>query len=506
MEGEADMTVLSGYEPERVFHFFEEISGIPRGSGNEKAISDYCVQFAKERNLEYTQDDLYNVIIRKPASPGYEKEEPVIFQGHLDMVCEKIQGSSHDFEKDGLSLFVDGDHIRAEGTTLGGDDGIAVAFALALLDDDKILHPTLEVILTVSEEVGMDGASGIDLSGITGRRMLNLDSEEEGVLLAGCAGGNTSCIRLPLSFSEYGGLDCGGSDCGGLDCEAGCKQAARIRISGLQGGHSGVEIIKKRGNANVILGKCLNALQAGGCSFSIISLNGGSKENVIPSQAEAELVIQDFEQAGSILNGVWKTLLEDYRKTDGNLSITLERTECKAEKVFSEETKEKVLRLFSVLPNGIQKMSEDIDGLVETSLNFGVLKTEPEALRMTYSVRSSVGTSKEKLTDCLRREAENLGADFHVSGNYPAWEYKADSGLRRDMVRIYEEMFGRKPEIQIIHAGLECGIFSEKLDGLDCISYGPDIFDIHSVNERMSISSVKRMWEYTLGILKNKNR
>lgn len=490
------MAVLSDYEPKQVFRFFEEISAIPRGSYNEKAVSDYCVQFAKERNLEVYQDGLYNVVIIKPATAGYEEAEPVIIQGHLDMVCEKTADSHHDFTKDGLALYVDGDYIKADGTTLGGDDGIAVAFALAILDDERIEHPRLEVIFTVSEEVGMDGAAGIDLSMISGRRMLNLDSEEEGCLLSGCAGGNSSVIRLPIRYEE-------------IPTKDGCYQMAGnvcdITVSGLLGGHSGVEIDKNRANANIIIGRCLMALKRNQISFDIISLAGGNKENVIPNTASVRLVIYDYAAAVPVVQGLQETLLAEYRNTDGGINLTITLSDVQDDfKIITKETTEKILLLLGGLPNGIQKMSGDIGGLVETSLNLGIMKMENDMFTMAYSVRSSIGGSKESLTDKIRIIAQAAGAELTVRGNYPAWEYKADSRLREDMIRIYEEMYGQKPVVQAIHAGLECGILAEKLPGLDCISFGPNILDIHSVQERMSISSVKRVWEYTLNVLKCK--
>jgi dipeptidase D len=490
------MPVLSNYNPNSVFHFFEEISAIPRGSYNEKAVSDYCVQFAKDRNLEVYQDEIYNVVIIKPASPGYEDAEPVIIQGHLDMVCEKTPGSSHDFERDGLKLYVDGDFIKAEGTTLGGDDGIAVAFALAILDDDSIEHPRLEVVFTVSEEVGMDGAAGIDLSMLRGRRMLNLDSEEEGCLLTGCAGGNSSVVTLPVQYMTVPAGN-GTYQMNGEVCE--------LRVSGLLGGHSGVEIDKNRANANVVIGRCLMAFERTNQKFDLISLGGGHKENVIPNEAFAKVVLYDYPAAEQVISGLQETLLAEYRNTDPDISVTIQKiTEESDYKIVTEQTKYNIMLLLCGMPNGIQKMSGDISGLVETSLNLGIMEMEENVLTMCYSVRSSIGGSKEYITNRIRTIAGCAGATLTVRGDYPAWEYKADSRLREDMVRIYEEMYGQKPVVQAIHAGLECGLLAEKLPGLDCVSFGPNIYDIHSVKERLSISSVQRVWEYTLRVLKCK--
>lgn len=483
------MGVLSALKPEGVWKYFEEICGIPHGSGNEKAVSDYCVSFAKERGLKVWQDEAWNVVIVKEASAGYEDREPLILQGHLDMVCEKKPDCDLDFEKDGLRLAVDGDSVYAEGTTLGGDDGIAVAYALAILDDDRILHPRLEAVFTTNEEVGMDGASALDVSMLKGHTVLNLDSEEEGILLAGCAGGCSAGIALPVLREQRRGVK------------------LLLTVDGLKGGHSGAEIDKGRGNANRLLAVVLTELRKE-TDCGLILAAGGQKDNAIPRESHAELLISEehaeniIQKAENICAAVQKRLKEEYGAADPGLSIRLQRKGTVEAEVFSEETLSHAITLLTALPNGVICMSEDIPGLVQTSLNLGVLKTEQEMLVLRYSVRSSVGAEKEALAEQLCRTAEQEGASVKINGDYPAWEFRKDSPIREDCVRIYKELFGKEPKVEAIHAGLECGILASKIPDLDCVSMGPDMSGIHTTEERLSISSVERMWKYLLELLK----
>lgn len=481
------MRILDGQKPEGVWKYFEDLCGIPHGSYNEKGVSDYCVAFAREHGLEVYQDDAWNVIIIKEASSGYEDAEPLILQGHLDMVCEKKTDCDIDFKKDGLRLKVDGDHVYAEGTTLGGDDGIAVAYALAILDDDRIAHPRLEVIFTTSEEVGMEGATALDVSMLRGRRMLNLDSEEEGILLAGCAGGCSTAVSLPIQRTAASGI------------------GAVIKVTGLLGGHSGVEIDKGRGNANLLLVRTLAGLKKN-VDFQLVSMCGGQKDNAIPRESQAEILIAETvtEKVKEYCAWMDEVLKKEYGATDAGVTVTLEIQEKQEKPALSEAAMKNVLSLVLALPNGIQSMSGDIEGLVETSLNLGIMNTEEHMLKLRYAVRSSVGTAKDWLTDKLCILAAAFGGSAELQGIYPEWEYRRVSGLRDDMVRIYREMFGTEPKVEAVHAGLECGILSSKIPDLDCVSMGPDIRDVHTTEERMSISSVERMWNYILEILKIK--
>ena len=481
------MGVLQGLKPESVWKYFEELCSIPHGSHNEKAVSDYCVAFAKARGLKVYQDDAWNVVIIKEASAGYEDAEPLILQGHLDMVCEKKPDCDFDFKKDGLRLRADGDYVYAEGTTLGGDDGIAVAYGLAILDDDRIVHPRLEVVFTTCEEVGMEGAAALDVSMLKGHTVLNLDSEEEGTLLVGCAGGCSAAIRLPVRRTKGRGVH------------------VCLTVEGLQGGHSGVEIDKGRGNANMLLARGLAGLREVS-DFLLISVAGGQKDNAIPRESRAKLLIPSDKTAAAeeFCRAYDAVLKKEYAAADPGVTVRLEVQEEQESEVLDEASSRKTAALLLSLPNGVQAVSRDMEGLVETSLNLGILETGKDEILLRYSVRSSVETAKSWLTEKMGLIAEFCGGTTELQGNYPAWEYRRDSGLREDMVRIYKQMFGAEPEVKTIHAGLECGILASKIPDMDCVSMGPDMLNIHTTEEKACISSVERMWNYILEILKRK--
>ncbi len=473
-------------EPAKVFHYFEEIAAIPHGSGNTKAISDYLVSFARKRELFCVQDDSNNVIIIKEASKGYEDAEPVIIQGHMDMVCEKESGSSIDFEKDGLSLYVDGDFLRAKGTTLGGDDGIAVAYALAILDSNEILHPRLEVVITVDEEIGMLGAMSIDLSMLKGHKMLNIDSDVEGHFLTSCAGGMTVETSLPVVYENASGLLC------------------RVTVTGLCGGHSGSEIDKEHANANLVMGRVLKSF-ADRMEFGIVSLSGGLKDNAIPRECMALLLIREEDRP--ILQEVTDTLnpilAKEYAASDRDIKICTEELGKKEASVLNSVSHTKVIFYLCNVPNGVCHMSRIMPGLVETSLNLGIMELNDRFLRLVSSVRSSVSSRKEELRGRLEFLAEFLGGTISVNGDYPAWEYKEDSPLRDTITDVYRELFDEEPVFEAIHAGLECGVLSEKIPNLDCVSFGPNNFDIHTPMERLSISSTEKIWKFLTAFLKN---
>ena len=477
------MSVLEHLEPKKVFYYFEEITGIPHGSRNTKQISDFCVDFAKKKNLRYIQDDNNNIIIFKDAYKGYENAEPVILQGHLDMVCEKTPDADIDMDKEGLTIGIDGDTIFAKDTTLGGDDGIAVAMMLAILDSDSIPHPPLEAVFTVDEEIGMLGAVSIQTDSLKGRRMLNMDSEEEGVLTVSCAGGNLAeCIlplqRLPLTQTTY-----------------------RITVGGLKGGHSGIEIDKGRANANVILGRFLQELKLQ-TDFLLISVNGGLKDNAIPRESKAVIAIQEKIDFISLAQSFEAKIRREYRSTDAEIFIQIQASKTESEEAMDRETTEKAIFMLTCLPNGIQRMSEEIEGLVETSLNMGIVRTTPKELSISFCVRSSVSSMKEMLNRRLLTMMEQIQGTMSVSGDYSAWEYRKDSPLRELMTDVFKEQYGKEPVIEAVHAGVECGIFAGKIPGLDCVSFGPNLTQIHTVRERMSISSVGRVYQYVLEVLK----
>ncbi|MCH5188184.1 MAG: aminoacyl-histidine dipeptidase [Oscillospiraceae bacterium] len=477
------MAVLSGIEPKEVFRYFEEICGIPHGSGNTKPISDYCVRFADEHGLRYIQDDSNNVIIFKDGTPGYEQSAPVMIQGHLDMVCEKEPDCTIDFEKDGLSLRLDGGIISADGTTLGGDDGIAVAMGLALLASSDIPHPPLEVVLTVDEEIGMLGADALDCSPLKSRLMLNLDSEDEGILLVSCAGGVSATCHLPVSRKETSGTK------------------ITLKVGGLTGGHSGVEIDKGRANANQLMGRLLNELSKT-VDYALISVSGGLKDNAIPRESSAEIVTADIAAVQAVADKFGSIFAAEFRGTDPELYIEAAGGENGQYMALDTSSKQRVIAALVNLPGGIQRMSNDIAGLVQTSLNMGILKTVDDEVIMSYAVRSSVGTEKEELVSRITNLMDILGGTVDLMGDYPAWEYKSDSVLRNVMTEVFEEQYGHKPEVAAIHAGLECGLFAGKLPGLDCVSCGPDMKDIHTPKECMDVASVQRTWKYVLGVLK----
>lgn len=467
------MGVLKNLKPERVFYYFEEICKIPHGSGDTSKISDFCERFAIEHKLDYVREEIGNVIIKKSATVGKEDSLPVIIQGHLDMVCEKNPDVVFDFYNDSIEVNTDGEFVFANGTTLGGDDGIAVAMALAILESDDIVHPALEVLFTVDEETGMYGAGALDGSLFRGSRLINIDSEEEGIFTVSCAGGVRAELTVPVIFEDNS-----------MPCY-------KITIDGLQGGHSGVEIHKGRLNANKVAASLL--LDLG--DVRIVSINGGLKDNAIPAHSQIIVATEmDIENAASEF--AEKNRIE----TDNNLSISVVKTNT-YDKAMSFNSSKKVADFLHNVPNGIVKWSDDIEGLVETSLNLGVLKTEENCISASFALRSSVNAEKMALLDKLEAFVKNFDGEIFSEAHYPAWEYKKDSFLRDTMVKVYEEMYGDKPQVVAIHAGLECGLLSEKIDGLDAVSIGPNMMDIHTPREKISVASVERVYKYLLSLL-----
>ncbi|KRQ87690.1 Cytosol non-specific dipeptidase [Caloramator mitchellensis] len=480
------MGVLSHLEPKDVFYYFEEITKIPHGSGNEKAISDWLVKFANEHNLEVIQDKANNIIIKKSGTQGYENAPTVILQGHMDMVCEKNKDTSHDFEKDPLKLRIEGDYIYATGTTLGADNGIAMAYALAILASKDIPHPPLEVLLTVEEETGMGGAMAIDGSLLNGKIMINMDSEEEGKLLVSCAGGVRTRHLLNIEW---------------MDAPSNLVPYV-IAIRGLKGGHSGMEIDKGRGNSNKIMGRILNDL-SNSFDFEIAEINGGSKMNAIPRECDAVVLINEEDKTNFEAKiKEWDEILKnELRASDAGVSVLFSKLENKIQKVFSKETKEKAIAALVLIPNGIKTMSMHIKDLVESSTNLGVVATEGDTIRFESALRSSVRSLKYAILNEAEMVAKVLGLQLIADSDYPEWQYNPDSKIRDVMIEIYKDMFGSEPEIYAIHAGVECGLLGEKLGGADMISFGPNLFDVHTPDEHMSISSVQRMWNYLLKVL-----
>ena len=478
-------------EPAKVFYYFEEISKIPRGSGNTKAVSNYCVAFAKERGLYVRQDELNNVVIKKPATAGYEDKPAVIIQGHLDMVAEKDPDSDHDFMKNPIKLIVDGDFITADKTTLGADDGIAVAVGLARLDDDTIKHPELEVIFTIDEETGMDGAKGLDMSDINGKYMLNLDSEDDGIITVGCAGGKSSEVKFDMELGEVAGV------------------IYKLQISGLKGGHSGAEIHNERANANILLARVLKYINDR-IAIRITSMNGGSKDNVITKESNGIFVLHGHEDVedkmaklSSIFNEVVAIIKNEYAVSDKDINISLSDGEYGIFYAASRKATDNILAFMNVVPFGPQFRVPNMNGLVETSLNMGILKTDKGVVDISMSIRSSVKSRKNLIADKIETLAKLTGGEFASDGEYPEWVYKADSPLQKLLCDVYKNKFGKELKIDVIHAGLECGYILEKKPELDVVSFGPQMYDIHTTDERVSISSIAKLYEFVKAILEN---
>ena len=473
---------LAGLEPASVFGYFEKICSIPHGSRNTKMISDYLVSFAVEHGIRYIQDELNNVIFFQEGTCGMEDHAPVILQGHMDMVCEKDADCSIDMDNEGLDVTHDGQCVFAKGTTLGGDNGIAVAYALALLADKTIPHPPLEIIITVDEEIGMEGAAGVDLSMLKGRTLVNLDSEDEGIFTVSCAGGARGTIHLPVERRVVYG------------------PCVKLTVDGLQGGHSGVEIHKNRANANKVMGEFLSRVQKL-MPICITKLQGGAKDNAIPRSCSVSLVMlgMQAERINDIAAELQTEIRSQYDEPEA--VVYGDNLDALGGNALTSESTAKVIALLNAAPNGVQCWSKDIEGLVQTSLNLGVVNLAEE-LTLTFAVRSSVNQEKRDLLKRLSDLAAFYEGSYTEMGDYPAWEYKKDSVLRDTMVRIFKEMFGKEPEVVAIHAGLECGLLSEKLPGLDCVSIGPDMHDIHTSREKLEIASTRRTWEFLLEILK----
>ena len=473
---------LAGLEPASVFGYFEELCGIPHGSGNTKMISDHLVEFAKKHGIRYIQDELNNVIFFGEGTCGMENHWPVILQGHMDMVCEKDEDCPIDMAVDGLDVTHDDNWVFAKGTTLGGDNCIAVAYIMALLADKTIPHPPIEAIITVDEETGMDGAHGIDLSGLGGKTLINLDSEEEGIFTVSCAGGGSATISLKAPRRAVYG------------------PCIRLSVDNLQGGHSGAEIHKNRTNANKVMGEFMSRIQQL-MPLCLTSIVGGSKDNLITRSCQATLVAMgtDLERINDIAAQLQAEIREKYDEPEATVQAF--DVDALGGNSMSTEDTAKVIGLLCAAPYGVQAWSEDMPGLVQTSLNLGIVKLG-DTFNATFSVRSSVNSEKVALLEKLKELAAMFDGEYTLHGQYPAWEYKKESYVRDTMVKVYKDMYGRDPQVLAIHAGLECGLLGEKIPGLDCISIGPDMQDIHTSREKLHIGSVKRTWEFLLEVLK----
>ena len=478
------MGVLSHLEPQNLFSYFETICGIPHGSGNTGGIVDYCVRFAEERGLSWYRDGANNLVIRKPASPGYEQAETVILQGHTDMVCEKDPGVDFDFTKDGIRLIVEGDTLRADGTTLGGDNGIAVAMCLAILDSRDLPHPPLEVLLTADEEIGMLGAFAFDCSQLSGHKLINLDSEYEGVLMCSCAGGANAYSKLPVQRESLE------------------LTLVELEISGLTSGHSGVEIDKGRANSNVLMGRLLHGL-SGKAPFRLVRLEGGSRETAIAAETTAVIGVEG--SASPLLEEAerWAAILKkEYAATEPNLSVSARAGAKASAAALSAAGTEKVLKVLLALPDSVQAMSADMPGLVQTSLNFGILRLDETELFLSNTVRSSMTTQKEWILERVAAIVSLAGGTTEFSGSYPGWSYNPRSVVKDTILRVYRELFGKEATVEAVHAGIECGLFADSIPDLDCVSIGPEMAGVHTPREHLSIASSARTYQLLCEVLK----
>ena len=478
------MGLLNNLEPQNVFSYFETICAIPHGSGNTSAIVDYCVRFAEERGLSWYRDTANNLVIRKPASPGYENSETIILQGHTDMVCEKNPDVDFDFTKDGIKLIVDGDTLRADGTTLGGDNGIAVAMCLAILDDKTLSHPPLEVLLTADEEIGMLGAFDCDCSQLTGHKLINLDSEYEGVLMCSCAGGANAYSRIPVQ-RENAELE-----------------LVELEISGLTSGHSGVEIDKGRANSNVLMARLLHGL-AEKVDYRLVKLDGGSRETAIASKSVAvigvtdggaETVLAEVEKLGMVFK-------KEYATTEPAMVVAAKAGTRETVNALTAADTALAQQVLLALPDSVQAMSMDMPGLVQTSLNFGILRLEETELFFANTVRSSMTTQKRWVLAQVEAIVSLAGGKTEVSGDYPGWSYNPHSVVKDTILRVYRELFGKEATVEAVHAGIECGLFADSIQDLDCVSIGPDMGDVHTPREHLSISSSARTYQLLCKVL-----
>ncbi|MBQ9156430.1 MAG: aminoacyl-histidine dipeptidase [Eubacterium sp.] len=478
------MSILEGKQPEKVFHYFEEICSIPHGSENVKQISDYLVDFARQRGLKYRQDEKLNVIIWKEASAGYEDSAPVILQGHMDMVAVKDPDVDKDMEKEGLDLAIDGDMLYARGTSLGGDDGIAVAYTLAVLDDDTIPHPPIEAVITTDEEIGMLGADYLDTSDLKSRILLNIDSEDEGIFTVSCAGGATAICSIPVEREEIR------------------AEKLILRLSGLAGGHSGEEIGRGGLNANTALGRILYTL-SDSMNIRLVDVRGGEKDNAIPISSEAVIALPggQADRAMDLMEDVFAVLKEEYGSLEPDMELDMGVTGEEEVVCFTAAASRAVVSALMVLPNGVIRMNPDMKDMVQTSLNLGILRTSQDQVSITYSVRSSSETEKENLIEKIDAVIQLVGGNIKLTGSYPGWEYRPESHLRDTMVEAYRLLYGEDPVVEGIHAGLECGLFAAKMPGLDAISFGPQMQNIHTTGERLSIESTRRTWDLLLKTL-----
>lgn len=478
------MSKLNLTEKSRVLEYFEEICAIPHGSGNTQKIADYCVDFAKSHELEFYRDEANNVIIYKNGTKGYENIAPVILQGHIDMVCQKTPESNINFETDGLDVYVDGDFIRARGTTLGADNGAGVALMLAVLESGDISHPPIEAVFTSDEEIGMIGAGKLDMSKLTAKRMINLDSGNIDKACVSCAGGVEVKITMPIEKNIA------------------CGKKISFVISGLKGGHSGGKIDEGRVNSDILAGRILSYAKKI-ADIDLLEINGGTRGNVIPSYCEFSVVLDKSDEFILKMEEYIEELKEELKDREETLDISVHAKEDGNFNVLTKEKRDKIIYLLNSLPNGVIDMNAKMKTQVETSLNLGILKTDDDEISMLFTLRSNKAKLLSNLQEKMFYLAEYNGCSAEASGYYPPWEYVENSELQQLYMNSYEEMYKEKPSVYVTHAGLECGMFSSKIKGLDCISISPGNIGVHTVEERLSISSTKTFFEFLKYFLSN---
>ena len=476
---------ITGYKPEKFFHFFEEFSAVPRGSGFEKDASDFLVKFAEDRNLEVIQDEAYNVIIRKPGSKGAEDKPTVILQGHMDMVCEKVAGCTHDFHTEGIDMYVEDGWLTANGTTLGADDGVADAFMMTVLDDDSMVHPPLECVFTTSEEVGLIGANALDYSQLKGRLMINLDSETEGVATVSCAGGLEYTLTKPLNKEHKTG------------------SVLTLDISGLKGGHSGADIHLERTNAIRLAARAVNRLMQECRKAQLVEFSSGSKSNAIPREAAVSVFVPDLECADKI-EKILSELCNDFRNeichAEPDFVCEAKRTDNTEADVLTREDSRDIVSAVLLAPNGVQRRDPNMNNFVLTSLNLGIISTENDA-KLVFAPRSSVNSLQDYTKERLALTAETFGFNVTMDAEYPGWEKVEDSELRKTFEEAYKELFDEEIKVEGIHAGLECGLFFAALPGLDPVSIGPTLLGVHTPDEKMDLESMEKTFVLVKDVL-----
>lgn len=480
------MGKLDKLEPQKVFYFFEELTKIPRCSKKEDKVSKWLYDFAKERDLDVTRDEFNNVIIRKPGTAGYENSPVIILQGHMDMVCEKTPESKIDFDTDPIEFVVEGNNIVAKETTLGADNGIAVAMSLAILDSSDIEHPPLEVLFTSDEETGMTGARNLDGTLLKGKTLINIDSEDEGVACIACAGGQKDYIVFEKEFKA-------------IDEN---KEFYELSVTGLRGGHSGQEVKKGLGNSNKILARSLYRIGEK-FDYDLVEIEGGAKPNAIPRYSRAVIAtnLQDKVEIQKLFVKLNSEFVSELGKVDPDVRLNLESTS-KFERAFSDELKKNIVTCINILPNGIQTMSHNIEGLVGSSINVGVIENHENEVKILSSIRSELTSLKKEVAARYKMCGEICGAKCEHQSEYPAWEFKEESPIRDLTAEVYKELFGEELELEAIHAGLECGIFKESIGDIDMISIGPNMYGVHAPGETLEIESTANVYKLVKEILK----